>query len=64
MEKKILIVEDEFIVANDLRMILEKADFSTAYNYVIDPELNTIRKAKFSIAGITGLLHKYDIDIV
>ena len=43
--------------------VLEKADLSTAYNYSIDPELNTIKKAKFSIAGIAGLLHKYDIDI-
>lgn len=43
--------------------ILEKADFSTAYNYAIDPELNRIKKAKFSAAGITGLLLKYDIEI-
>lgn len=43
--------------------ILEKADLQTAYNYSIDPELNSIKKAKFSVNGIAGLLHKYDIDI-
>jgi len=43
--------------------ILEKADLRTSYNYSIDPEINRIKKAKFSIAGISGLLAKYDIDI-
>jgi len=42
---------------------LEKADFRTAYNYSIDPEINRIKKAKFSISGLPGLLHKFDIDI-
>lgn len=42
---------------------LEKADFSSSYNYSIDPEINRIKKAKFSIEGITGLLDKYDIII-
>jgi uncharacterized protein YjbI with pentapeptide repeats len=41
--------------------ILKEVDFLTAYNYIIDPELNTIKKAKFSIHGISGLLNKYDI---
>lgn len=43
--------------------ILEKADFRTAYNYSINPELNKIKKAQFSAAGIAGLLDKYDIII-
>ena len=42
---------------------LEKADFRTSYNYAIDPEMNRIRKAKFTLLGIKGLLQKYDIDI-
>jgi fluoroquinolone resistance protein len=42
---------------------LEGVDFSTSYNYSIDPELNRIKKAKFSFAGIAGLLDKYDIRI-
>lgn len=45
------------------RSILEKTDFRSAYNYLIDPELNSIKKAKFSKEGITGLLTKYDITI-
>jgi uncharacterized protein YjbI with pentapeptide repeats len=43
--------------------ILEKADFRTAYNYIINPEQNKIRKAKFAAAGISGLLQQYDIQI-
>jgi fluoroquinolone resistance protein len=43
--------------------ILEKADFRTSYNYSINPEVNRIKKAKFSTAGIAGLLCKYDIEI-
>lgn len=43
--------------------ILVKANFKTAYNYTIDPENNRIKKAKFSMKGITGLLDKYDITI-
>lgn len=43
--------------------ILKSADFSTAYNYKIDPELNPMPKAKFSVHGIPGLLDKYDIKI-
>jgi uncharacterized protein YjbI with pentapeptide repeats len=43
--------------------ILEKADFRTSYNYTIDPEINRIKKARFSISGVSGLLEKYDLDI-
>lgn len=42
---------------------LEKADFRTSFNFLIDPEVNRIRKAKFSIRTISGLLDKYDIEI-
>jgi uncharacterized protein YjbI with pentapeptide repeats len=42
---------------------LEKADLRTSFNYSIDPEINKIKKAKFSIEGIIGLLDKYDIEI-
>jgi len=42
---------------------IEKADFRTAFNYSLDPEINKIKKAKFSVSGISGLLHKYDLDI-
>jgi len=43
--------------------ILEKADFRTAFNYTIDPELNRIKKAKFSLPGVLGLLARYNIEI-
>lgn len=43
--------------------ILEKADLRTAYNYSIDPELNHLKKAKFSLTGVAGLLDKYDIEL-
>jgi uncharacterized protein YjbI with pentapeptide repeats len=41
--------------------ILEKANFITSFNYSIDPEINSVKKAKFSKEGIIGLLDKYDI---
>lgn len=43
--------------------IIEKADFRTSFNYSIDPEMNRIKKARFSIPRVVGLLHKYDIEI-
>lgn len=43
--------------------VLEKADFRKAYNYCIDPLTNKIKKARFSVPAVTGLLYKYDIDI-
>jgi uncharacterized protein YjbI with pentapeptide repeats len=42
---------------------LEKADFRTSFNYSIDPEMNRVKRAKFSLPGIAGLLDKYDIEI-
>lgn len=42
---------------------LKKADFRTAYNFLIDPEINNIEKAKFSLASLPGLLNKYNLEI-
>jgi len=42
---------------------LEKTDFRSAYNYALDPEQNRMKKAKFSLSGLAGLLTKYKIDI-
>ena len=42
---------------------LEKVDFRSATNYSIDPEMNRMKNAKFSLSGITGLLDKYKIII-
>jgi len=46
------------------RTNLEKADFQSSFNYFIDPQNNKIKKAKFSLRGIPGLLIQYDIEIV
>ncbi|VXC21702.1 conserved hypothetical protein [Flavobacterium sp. 9AF] len=42
---------------------LTKADFTTSFNYAFDPEANKIKKAKFSLEGLPGLLSKYNIII-
>jgi fluoroquinolone resistance protein len=42
---------------------LEKADFRSSFNYSIDPGMNRMIKAKFSLAGVVGLLDKYDIEV-
>ena len=45
------------------RTNLEKADFSTSQNYTINPELNKLKKTKFSMPDVIGLLHNLDIII-
>lgn len=46
------------------RSHLEKADFTTARHYRIDPNTNNIKKAKFSLEGLPGLLSSYNIEIL
>lgn len=41
--------------------IANGADFTTSYNYTIDPERNKLRRARFSQDGLKGLLEKYEI---
>jgi fluoroquinolone resistance protein len=43
---------------------LTSVNFSTAYNFIIDPELNTLNKAIFATHSLPGLLHKYNLKIV
>lgn len=43
--------------------ILEKADFRGAFNFAIDPEFNKMKKAKFHLFQLEGLLYKYQLDI-
>ncbi|MFC3160186.1 pentapeptide repeat-containing protein [Chryseobacterium arachidis] len=45
------------------RTNLEKADFRTSMNYSIDPSQNRLKKAKFSLSEILGLLRQFDIEI-
>lgn len=42
---------------------LSGCDFSTSYNYAVDPEENKVTKAVFDIPGVLGLLAKYDVII-
>ena len=42
---------------------LEKADLRMSFNYSIDPTVNQIKKARFSLVGLPGLLEQYDIQI-
>jgi len=43
--------------------ILERVDLRTAFNYSINPEINKIKKARFSLPEVLGLLDKYDVMI-
>jgi len=42
---------------------LEKADFRTSFNFAINPEINKLKKAKFTLDGLPALLEKYDLVI-
>lgn len=42
---------------------LEYANFTAAFNYTIDPEINRMKKARFSTTGLAGLLRKYNLNI-
>ena len=43
---------------------LSGMDFTTSKNFLIDPELNNIKKAKFLTQDLHGLLYRHDIKIV
>lgn len=43
---------------------LSSVNFSTAFNFIIDPELNTMNKAIFATHSLPGLLDKYNLKIV
>jgi len=42
---------------------LEHVDFRTSFNYSIDPDINMVMGAKFSLPEVLGLLDKYHIII-
>jgi uncharacterized protein YjbI with pentapeptide repeats len=42
---------------------LASADFSSSIQYAIDPRTNKIKKAKFSLPEVVGLLKAFDIII-
>lgn len=43
---------------------IEKSNFCSSYNYAINPEINKVKKAKFSLNGVIGLLEHLDITII
>lgn len=45
------------------RSNLEKADFTSSRNYSINPETNKLKKTKFSLPDVVGLLDNLDIII-
>jgi uncharacterized protein YjbI with pentapeptide repeats len=47
--------------ANFHDTLLVKADLRYAFDFVIDPAFNKVRKARFSPKGLAGLLQQYDI---
>ncbi|UII26940.1 pentapeptide repeat-containing protein [Fulvivirga maritima] len=56
-----LFYECDFAGATFDRTNLEKADLSTSFNFLIDPENNRLKKAQFSQSELAGLLFKYGI---
>lgn len=42
---------------------LSKADFRNAKNYLIDPQINVLKKAYFSIPDALALLNFFDVQI-
>jgi len=46
------------------RTDISSANFTTAYNFDIDPEINMVKKAVFSAQALPGLLSKYQLKIV
>lgn len=42
---------------------LEKADFTSSTNYSINPEINKLKGARFSLPDVVGLLDKYGIKV-
>ena len=55
--------ESDLLQAIFFHSNLEKADFRSAFNYSINPETNRLRKARFSLPGVIGLLDTYGIEI-
>jgi len=53
----------DFSGATFERTNLEKADLRTSFNYTINPESNKLKKTKFSLSEVHGLLRRFDIEI-
>ena len=44
--------------------MLESADLSTAFHYTINPVRNRVKKARFSMPGVLGLLQSFGVVVV
>jgi fluoroquinolone resistance protein len=53
----------DLLRATFFRTNLESTDFRTACNYSISPEENRLRKARFTMPEVTGLLDSFGIEI-
>jgi uncharacterized protein YjbI with pentapeptide repeats len=53
----------DLVGARFINTILEKADFRSAINFSIDPEINIMKKARFTSTNLAGLLYKYNLDV-
>lgn len=51
----------DFMGAIFERTNLSQCDFRSSYQFTINPEINNIKKAKFDISELQGLLQQYDI---
>jgi len=60
---KAVFANDDLTNAVFNKTTIKEADFLTARNYSIDPEKNNVKKARFSLYGVIGLLNKYDIRV-
>ncbi|RZL27797.1 MAG: pentapeptide repeat-containing protein [Pedobacter sp.] len=54
-------VNCDFDRAIFMQSTLNGANFISSFNYTIDPERNSMRKAKFAASGLAGLLTNYGI---
>ncbi len=61
--KKSKFYDSDLLNASFYNTNLEEVNFKEAFNYNIDPELNSIIKAEFSLNGIKGILEKYQLII-
>ena len=60
---KAIFANTDLLNAIFYQTVLKEANFLTAFNFSIDPEANALKKAKFSLSSLPGLLNKYQIII-